>query len=173
MAVYIQKLDERILNIINKYCRNQLLDRIMPAITDLGNLGIIWIIISLFLLKIKMYKEVGIMILSGISLSTILSEGIIKHIVHRSRPCDEIKPDNLLIQKPLSYSFPSGHTASSFTAAGILDIMIKQYGLYAMILAALIAFSRIYLLVHYPSDIIAGIVLGLICSIIIVSVFMI
>ena len=173
MVMYIQKFDDRVLNTINKYCRNQLLDRIMPIITAFGNLGIIWIVLSLLLIKTKLYKEVGIMVLSGISLSTILSEGIIKHIVQRPRPCNKIEPDNLLIQKPLSYSFPSGHTASSFTAAGILDIMIRQYGPYVMILAALIAFSRIYLCVHYLSDIIAGIILGLICSIIIVSLFMI
>lgn len=173
MITYIQKFDDRILNAINKYCRNHVLDKIMPVITNLGNLGIVWVIISIFLLRTKTYKEVGIMILSGITLSTIFSEGIIKHIVHRPRPCEVIQFEDLLIQKPLSYSFPSGHTASSFTAAGIFDIMIRQYRPYVMVLAVLIAFSRIYLCVHYPSDIFAGIILGLICSVIIISIFMI
>ena len=71
---------------------------------------------------------------------------------------------HMLIPEPSGYSFPSGHAASSFAAAGIIYKELKGYGVYALVLAAVIAFSRIYLFAHYPIDVFMGIILGLICS---------
>lgn len=93
-------------------------------------------------------------------ISEILGEEILKHIFKRIRP----SAVNLLIAKPVSYSFPSGHATSSFAAAGVLVKYFKKYAFEFLSLASLIAFSRSYLYVHYLTDVLAGIVLGLICS---------
>lgn len=172
MTFYIRKVDEKILNIINSHCRSCFLDKTMPIVTYLGNLGMVWVFVSILLLNSKLYKKEGIMVLFALGLSTLLSEGIIKHFVYqRPRPCAEISQNDLLIRKPFSNSFPSGHTASSFAVAGIFEIMIRQYGIYVIIVALLIAFSRLYLYMHYPSDIFAGILLGLLCSILIIGIY--
>ena len=76
-----------------------------------------------------------------------------------------------LIKNPITYSFPSGHSASSFAAAGTFIMTNSSMSVYITILAALIAFSRLYLNVHYPTDVLTGIILGLICSIVIYNLF--
>ena len=119
----------------------------------------------------KKYRKIGFMALAALILSTILGEGILKHVVKRTRPCANITAVNLLITKPLSYSFPSGHTTSSFAVAGVLAKYFKEYAIEFFSLAILIAFSRLYLYVHYPTDVLAGIVLGLMCSMIIIYLF--
>lgn len=102
--------------------------------------------------------------LASLIIATTLGEGIIKSWVQRPRPFADIPVYKLLISKPLTYSFPSGHTASSFAATGILWRDFRKYRGYILVGASLIAFSRLYLYVHYPSDIIGGIALGLFCS---------
>ncbi|WP_259473062.1 phosphatase PAP2 family protein [Clostridium estertheticum] len=103
-------------------------------------------------------------------LSTILGD-LVKHVAKRIRPSANITSVNLLIVKPLFYSFPSGHTTSSFAVAGVLARYFKEYALEFLSLAFLISFSRLYLYVHYPTDVLAGIILGFICSGIIIYVF--
>lgn len=166
MFLRIQSFDTAVLNFINSYFHNSVLDRIMPLITYIGNMGLIWIIISVVLLVNKKYRKTGIMVIGTLIMASVLGEGIIKHLVQRPRPCVDIPAFKLLIAKPLSYSFPSGHTTSSFAAAGILMKEFKRYRIYIILLASMIAFSRLYLDVHYPTDIIGGIILGLLCSII-------
>ena len=160
----IQKIDIAILEFINNNVQNPILDKIMPSITSLGDSGMIWIIISLILMISKKYRKVGVLSLLALTLSTIIGEGILKNIVQRPRPFYELTNIQLLIEKPPSYSFPSGHTGSSFAVAGVIGILIKKYKIPVMILAGLMAFSRMYLFVHYPTDILGGIVLGLSCS---------
>jgi len=143
----------------------------MPRITSLGNGGIIWIIIALVFVLNGKTRTLGEMIISSLILTTILGEGIIKHVIRRSRPFLNEIEDKLLIVKPITYSFPSGHTSSSFAAAGILYSMQSKLAVFAFLLAAVIAFSRIYLNVHYPTDVFMGIVLGLFCAHLVVYAF--
>lgn len=171
MLALLQNLDINILNFISNHFHNSILDKIMPVITILGNNGMIWIILSLPLLISKKYRHVGFMAIGALLLSYLLGEGILKHLVQRSRPFVNLPAMDLLIAKPLSYSFPSGHTASSFAAVGILWREFKRYRIYMVTLAALIAFSRMYLYVHYPTDILGGILLGLACSWIVFRVY--
>lgn len=171
MMSLIQHIDDSILLYINNNMHGQIMDKAMIFITSLGNAGFIWIVITVFLISNKKYRNAGLMALGALILSTLLGEGIIKHIFHRMRPSDVIPAANLLISKPLSYSFPSGHTASSFAAAGVLAKYFKKYTLELYCLASLIAFSRLYLYVHYPTDILAGIILGLLCSRITIYLF--
>lgn len=160
----IQNLDNFILLYIKNNMHGYIMNKAMVGITSLGNGGSIWIVIACLLLISKKYRKIGFMSLGALILSAVLGEGILKHVVQRIRPSASIPAANLLISKPLSYSFPSGHTTSSFAAAGVLAKYFKHYALGFFILASLIAFSRLYLYVHYPSDIISGIIIGILCS---------
>jgi undecaprenyl-diphosphatase len=160
----IQKIDIAMLQFINNNLQNPVLDKLMPIITSLGDSGMIWVIISFILMLSKKYKKVGILSILALILSTIIGEGILKNLIQRPRPFYELTNIQLLIEKPLSYSFPSGHTGSSFAVAGVIGILIKKYRIPVIISAIIMAFSRLYLFVHYPTDIVGGIALGLTCS---------
>jgi len=147
------------------------MDKVMVLATYLGNGAIIWIIISVILISNKKYRKVGFMALSALILSAILGDEILKNVFRRVRPSDTIATMNLLITRPLSYSFPSGHTMSSFAVAGVLAKCFKKYAIEFISLASLIAFSRVYLYVHYPTDVLAGAILGLMCSAIVIYLF--
>lgn len=168
MLKFFKIIDNKGLKYISEKCKNKIFDKIMPIITMMGNLGIIWLIISvLMLLKVE-DRIIGISVILALILTTIVGEGIIKHIVKRSRPFQNYE-DELLINKPITYSFPSGHTASSFAALAVFLQMNGKLGLIMSPIATLIAFSRIYLKVHYPTDVIFGIVLGITCGVSVVS----
>lgn len=168
MLKFFKIIDNKGLKYISEKCKNKIFDKIMPIITIMGNLGIIWLIISvLMLLKVE-DRIIGISVILALILTTIVGEGIIKHIVKRSRPFQNYE-DELLINKPITYSFPSGHTASSFAALAVFLQMNGKLGLIMSPIATLIAFSRIYLKVHYPTDVIFGIVLGITCGVSVVS----
>jgi undecaprenyl-diphosphatase len=164
MIELLQKIDINTLKLIHDYSQNYILDKIMPFITSLGNLGLVWIVISIILISNKKYRSIGLMCISALILNTILGEGILKHLFERQRPFVSMPTIHLLIDKPTSFSFPSGHTSTSFAVAGIIWSQLKKYRVYVVLLACLIAFSRLYLFVHYPSDILGGIVQGLVCA---------
>lgn len=167
----MQRFDNSILLFIKANMHGIIMDRSMIISTYLGNGGIIWIIIVVMLMINKKYRKIGFMALGALILSTILGEEILKNVVKRIRPSEDIPAWNLLIAKPLSYSFPSGHTTSSFAVAGVLLKYFKRYAFGFLALASLIGFSRLYLYVHYPTDILAGVVVGLMCSAIIIYLF--
>ncbi|WP_066625103.1 phosphatase PAP2 family protein [Clostridium magnum] len=167
----IQNVDNSILLYIKNNMHEPNMDKAMVAFTTLGNAGTIWIVIAVLLIVNKKYRKIGFMALGALVLCTILGEGILKHVVQRIRPSADISAVNLLIPKPLSYSFPSGHTASSFAVAGVLAKYFKKYAPGFWILASLIAFSRLYLYVHYPTDILGGIILGVISSNVVIYMF--
>lgn len=171
IMLFIQKIDNSILIYINNNLRNPITDKIMIVITSLGNMGIIWIILSLLMILSEKYRKIGIIVLIAVLLSTILGEGILKHIVRRLRPVNEILNGKQLIAKPLSYSFPSGHAACAFASAGIIANYIKKYSIAVFTLAVLIGLSRLYLYVHYPTDVLCGAILGLISARIVIYVF--
>ncbi len=164
-------MDMKLLLHVNDKFKHAFLDRMMPFITALGNGGIIWILAALIFVFDEKTRTLGEMIISALILTTILGEGIIKHIIKRARPFVHGLEEKLLILKPITYSFPSGHTSSSFAAAGILYAMESRLAVFALILAAMIAFSRVYLNVHYPTDVFMGIILGLFCAHITIAAF--
>lgn len=171
MLESLKNLDLGVLKLIHDFSQNYIFDMIMPFITSLGNMGLIWIMIALRLIFSKKHRDVGVMIIASLIVTSIIGEGILKNLIQRPRPFIDIQTAHLLISRPTSYSFPSGHTASSFAAAGIIFSTLKKFRIHAVILASLIAFSRMYLFVHYPSDILGGILLGMICSKIVLKVY--
>jgi len=133
----------------------------MPWITWLGNSGFIWIAIGIYFVLQKKYRTIGMSILISLVLCGLIGNLWLKPMIGRLRPSDVNLEAILLIARPMDYSFPSGHTLASFAAATAIFLNNRRFGLWAYILATLIAFSRLYLYVHYPTDILAGIILGL------------
>jgi undecaprenyl-diphosphatase len=164
VVLLIKKFDDFILEFVQDNMRRPIMDKIMTFITALGNGGTLWIAIALYLIFYRGYKLTGIAVLMTLIVSTIFGEGIVKHVVRRVRPCNCKNNVQLLISKPISYSFPSGHTFSSFAVAGVLSAQFSEYKMIFLLIASLIAFSRLYLCVHYPTDIISGAVFGLLCA---------
>ncbi len=162
----IQNIDSSILYFIQNHIQNQFFNPIMIFITNLGNMGLIWITIAIALLFTNKFRKVGILMLCALIINTILGEIILKNVFQRARPFNTLQHLQLLIKEPQSYSFPSGHTSSAFACAIILAYYVKKVAVPSIILACLIAFSRVYLTVHYPSDVLAGIVLGIISAVI-------
>jgi len=137
-------------------------DLIMPMITSLGDTGIIWIILAVVLLAVPRTRKSGMIMIAALCLDVIVCNGILKHLITRIRPCDVNTSVQLLIARPVDSSFPSGHTAAAFAAAAALFFAgEKKLWKPALVLAILIAFSRMYLYVHYPTDILAGIAVGI------------
>lgn len=153
-------MEIQILDWIQKIFHCQFLDIWMPAMSWLGNFGIIWITITIFLFFRKESRYVAVNLLLVLSLCTLIGNFILKPTLKRSRPYEKKEELSLLIEKPKDYSFPSGHTMTSFAAACILFSYHKKWGILAYFIAGLIAFSRLYLYVHYPTDVLVGILLG-------------
>ena len=141
-----------------------MLDKAMVFISQLGNSGMIWIIIGLLMLCYKNYRKCGVAVLFALIFCLIFGNGLIKNLVARPRPCWIDTSVMLLIPTPTDFSFPSGHTFSSFAAAICIFFYHKKEGSLALALAILIAFSRLYLFVHFPTDILGGIALGTIAA---------
>lgn len=144
---------------------NPILDKIMVAITTLGDAGIFWIILGLVLICIKKTRKCGVLMLLSMITGLILGNGILKNVIARTRPCWIDQSIPLLVPNPHDYSFPSGHTLASFEAAIMIFLHNKKWGIVALVVAALISFSRMYLFVHYPTDILGGIILAAVISI--------
>lgn len=107
-------------------------------------------------------RKYGLAMLVGLCIDVIVCNGLLKNLVARTRPCDVNTAIQLLISHPTDYSFPSGHTAASFTAVAALYFSgDKKIWKAAIVLGILIAFSRMYLYVHYPTDILGGLLLGI------------
>ena len=144
-----------------------LLDKLMVFLSTLGNAGVLWIGLSLVLLMIKKYRQTGIQMLITIAFSFILANLILKNLVARERPCWLDTQVPLLVPNPTDYSFPSGHSVNGFAASVALLCNNKRLGIPAVLLAATIAFSRLYLFVHFPTDVFAGIAIGTTCAILV------
>ena len=154
-------LDWSILHWIHDTMTCPALDFLMPKITALGNGGAIWLAAAGGLLCTKKYRKQGILLIAGLAVGVLVGNVCLKHLIARPRPCWLDSSVQLLIASPTDYSFPSGHTLSSVIGATILTKTNRRFGYAAIPLAAIIAFSRLYLYVHFPSDVLAAAVLGI------------
>ena len=155
-------LDGNILLWIQDFIRNDFLSPIFIFITHLGNGGKIWIAISIFLLLFKKTRKIGMMSLLGLLGSYLINNLCIKNLVCRTRPYEVVDGLKLIIERQRDFSFPSGHTASSFASAIVLyKELPKKYGITALIFATIMGLSRLYVGVHYPSDVIVGAISGI------------
>lgn len=153
--------DSAVMGFIQENFHNPAADAVFPVITYLGEYGVFWIAVSLILLCMKKTRRCGFCMLCAMAGGFLTGEILIKNLVCRPRPFHLFSTYTaLLIPQPSGYSFPSGHSCSSFAAAVSLAFFSKKWGVPALILAALIAFSRIFLFVHWPTDVLAGVALG-------------
>ncbi|MBQ2803060.1 MAG: phosphatase PAP2 family protein [Lachnospiraceae bacterium] len=152
-------MELHILHMIQSW-HQEWLSPFMVFFSTIANKGIGWILLCLVLLAIPRTRKCGWVMACAMLLTLILGEQLLKNLVARKRPCVVDTSVELLIPRPRSYSFPSGHTANSFAPAVSLFLFYRKPGMIALLIAAVIAFSRMYLFVHYPTDILGGILLG-------------
>ena len=146
------------------------MDKLMTSVTKLGDAGIFWIILTLIFLIIPKMRKTGVTMAAALIVDLLLCNVLLKNLVARTRPYDVNTTVELLVAKLRDYSFPSGHTTSSFAATTVMFFMHPILAIPMLFLAALIAFSRTYLLVHYITDVLAGVALGIITGCIVVPV---
>lgn len=157
--------ERAILLFIQEAIRNPLLTPFFTAVTWLGNHGMVWIVITAVLLSLKKTRKVGCMMLLSLLYVLVVNNMLLKNLVSRIRPYEVFEELVPLIAKPSDASFPSGHAACAFASAGILYRNLpKRFAIPAVILAFLIAFSRLYLGVHYFSDVLCGMLIGIALS---------
>lgn len=157
---WLQTLDFQILDSIQGALKCGFLDVVMTVVSRLGG-GIIWGVFGIIFLFFRKRRFDGIAILGALAIAALLTEFAVKLIFLRERPFELNAEHILIIPPPFGTSFPSGHTTTSFAAAVQFFRINKRCGFIACGFAALIAFSRLYLYVHFPSDVIAGCVFGL------------
>lgn len=144
---------------------NPILDKVMLFITSLGDDGLFWIAIGVICLVFKKHRKMGLQLLLSMLCTFILGNLIIKNLVARPRPCDIDTAVTLLLSRPHGHSFPSGHSINSMVAAVALFLNNKKIGIPAVIIATLIGFSRMYLFVHFPTDVLAGFAIAILVAI--------
>ncbi len=154
-------MDMAILQGIHAACVSPFMDALMPFVTMLGENGFIWLIIAIVLLARRDTRQWGLVMLAALVIDLVCVQ-VLKMLVARPRPFMADPSIQLLIDPPDGSSFPSGHTSASFCAACVLlFIPIRRvWKVFGMVLAALIAFSRLYLEVHYPTDVLGGLLIG-------------
>lgn len=149
-----------ILYSIQDILRCRFVDYFMKFISFIGNGGALWIGVALVLIISKKYRKTGVMMGVGLVLGLIFGNIILKNLIARPRPCWLESDYPLLIANPTDFSFPSGHTLASFISAFVMLGDSKKLGIPALIMAVIMAFSRMYLFVHFPTDILGGTVLA-------------
>lgn len=157
----LNNIDKNILIFIQKHLRTPFLTNIMQFISSLFNFGFLSILTCIILLCNKKTKKIGIIATYSLILSSLITNILLKPTIKRIRPYDLINEIIPLTKKLLDFSFPSGHTSAAFAVSSILFFNCsKKIGIPAMILATLVGFSRLYLGVHYPTDVLFGIIIG-------------
>lgn len=178
--------DADLLIFLQENVRNDFLDIVMKLITHTGDKGILMIAIIAALLIIPKTRSIGIMTAMSLAIEAILNNVILKNLVARTRPYEAIEGLVNIIEKQKDFSFPSGHTGSTFAVSGVILVialfgmpiiakernLIREKSSLAMriiavvftIYSVLLGFSRLYVGVHYPTDVLAGLALGLITS---------
>ena len=136
------------------------LDVFMKSVTSLGNGGIFWIILAVAFLAFRRTRLVGLSMAVALLMGFIVGDLTMKPLIARVRPYDAAGFTGLLIERQKDYSFPSGHTQAAFASAWVIWYYYRKAGIAALVLAAIIAFSRLYLFVHYPTDVLAGFLMG-------------
>lgn len=144
---------------------NPVLDGLMVFFSTIGDAGIFWIALTILLLFIKKYRAIGWQMAAAMLITFVIGNLILKNLVARERPCWLDTSVILLVSNPQDFSFPSGHSMNGFTASTVLFLNDRRLGIWAVILAAVIAFSRLYNFVHFPTDVLVGMMIGILVGV--------
>lgn len=159
------RIDGQILLWIQENIRQDWMTPFWEFITSLGDKGWFWIALSLCFIIPKKTRNAGIAALLSIAVGALFTNAILKELIARTRPYEVVEGLQALIPGPKDFSFPSGHTCASFSAAfTYYRTLPRRYGCILIVLAVLIAFSRLYVGVHYPTDILGGLLIGFAAS---------
>lgn len=145
---------------IQAHCRAELLDWLMPVFSVICDHGEVWIVLALALLLVKRHRRTGAVLALALIFDVLVCNALIKPLAARPRPCDVDPSVVLLAPRPGDWSFPSGHTAASMASCAALLAEKSRLFAPALALTVMIAFSRLYLYLHWPSDVLAGAALG-------------
>ena len=137
------------------------LDRFMTAVTSLGDKGWFFIVLGIILFCFKRTRKMGAAVLLSLAAGGLIGNVVLKNLVMRDRPCWIDESVRLLIQNPKDFSFLSGHTLASFETAVSIFLYNRKWGVPVIVLASVIALSRLYLFVHFPTDVLSGMALGI------------
>lgn len=166
MLHWLQHWEQRTLLWLQERLRRSWLTVAMKIATFLGNGGILWLTACACLLLRQQTRRAALTALLSLVFSALVCNAFLKNLVERARPFNKIPGLQFLIRKPHDFSFPSGHTSSSFAVATVFLALLPMWaGVTALLIAMTIAFSRMYLGVHYPSDVFCGMVLGVLFGI--------
>lgn len=157
----IRSVDYNILLLIADRLRGDVLDPVMTVLSLMGNGGAVWIATAVLLLFFRKTRRAGVAMLLALAAGYVIGNLCIKELVMRPRPFVTHSDLTALLDPGDPWSFPSGHALSSFAAATALWCFHKKAGALALVLAAFIAFSRLYASVHYPTDVLAGMLIGI------------
>ena len=171
MIDWIVNLDFSILYWIQENLRAEWLDSVCAFLSWAFELGIPWFILGGVLFCFKKTRAAGVIMVTAVVLTFFFNEIALKNALNRERPCTIDPSIKLAIEKPTSYSFPSGHTASCFAAVGTLLFTYKKLGIPLLLFAVLMGLSRMYLFVHFPTDVIAGALVGILMAWVTVRIF--
>ena len=151
--------------------RFDLLDQIVLFISTLiGSHSLLWLIIGVGLCIFKKTRKCGVAMLLAFAIGFLVGHTILKNLIGRPRPCQIDQSVALLVDRPSSFSCPSSHTLFAFSSATAVFMYFKKVGIAAFIFAAIVGFTRMYLFVHFPSDVLFGAVLGVVIGVISVKI---
>ncbi|MBR2751733.1 MAG: phosphatase PAP2 family protein [Clostridiales bacterium] len=168
MPSRISRRELKVLDWIYMHMRCKTFDKIMPFLSLTGNFGIIWFAAAATFYFTNLNPEAGVCILLALACSLLFVNLFLKRVTKRPRPYEVRGEDRkILIKQPKDFSFPSGHTFSSFAAATAIAHFSPKLGIAALLYAAGIAFSRLYLYVHYISDVLTSAIFGVVTGILV------
>ena len=169
----IIQFDVNLFFILNVKAQNPVLDFLMPILTNLNywRIPLAILVILLLIFGGKKGRIAIVMLIVGITLSDQLCNSLIKPLVGRIRPCNALENVHLLINCTRSFSFPSSHATNMFTGMMILSFIYRKLRIAFWVIAVMVAYSRIYVGVHYPLDVLGGIILGIICAGIVIYLY--
>lgn len=159
----MKKIDYKVSWFMQYKLSNPVLDRIMTGCTFLGDYCLIWLVVTAFF-YVTGNKSFAIFMILSMLVTNALNNGLIKSLFRRKRPFEEHEDITIFIPNPYGSSFPSGHSATGFGCAVIIAYFNPLYGVVAYAVAGLVAISRLYLRVHYLSDVIVGSLVGIIST---------
>jgi undecaprenyl-diphosphatase len=170
---WIIQLDVQLFYLLNDKVQNSVLDFLMPILTNLDywRIPILILAISLLIFGRKKGRIAVLLLVLGITLSDQLCNSVFKPLVGRMRPCNVLENVHLLIGCSKAFSFPSSHATNIFTGMSIFSFVYPRLKVGLFAIAALVAYSRVYVGVHYPFDVLAGVMLGIACTVIIIVLY--